>query len=182
MAIGLRYTIQQQSDTGTVTKEVFLPTWPNPAQREAFAKAKRAFRDATFGMQKAAQRYAAAKRKVSALDPATDAYDAAVDAQDVALEQLQHTEDAAYEKAESIVRMSLARNYSKAEVDGVLDAVSQRDLLGMVALINTGELPADFFQPSEPPPSPTVTGGSGERPAGSSEATDTPKRKSKRGT
>jgi len=174
MAVGLRYTIRRESDEdGEVRKEVFLSTCAPEELREKMAQAKRDFRKASFEMQAAAQRWAAVRRQVSLVDPALPGFDELIDKQAAAFALVRTTEDAAYEAAEQIVRCSLARNYA-GKADEIMDAASQKDLLAMVTLINTGELPADFFPSPAQERKPTSTSAPGELPDGPCASTDSP--------
>jgi hypothetical protein len=172
MAVGLRYTIRRDSDDGEVRKEIYLATCAPRDLREKMAKAKRDFRKASFEMQAAAQRWGAVRRQVSLLDPATAGYEALIERQETAFALVRTTEDAAYDAAECIVRCSLARNY-EGKTDEIMEAISQKDLLAMVTLINTGELPKDFFLSPVQEQRPTSISAPGGSPDTSSENTDT---------
>jgi len=168
MAIGIRYQVTRDSDEGQIEKIIFVPTHPAHEHREACSKHKRAYNKASFAMQRLEHQIVSHQRKLNGMGVMDERYDDQVDKVDALIGKCEEAEHTVNATAEKIVRLCLARNYGKEEVDDILSWCSQQDILGMLIVINNGALPKDFFPSSEPRPKPTSTEPSGDGPVESS--------------
>jgi len=177
---GIPFRITAQTDKGPVDKVLYLTTRRMGTTGETFKKAKRDYHKSQCDAARATQKYAVAEKQVNELDPATDKYQEAAQVCDECLVSIDAGADQALKHAEKIVRLSLQPNYGKADTESIMDELIDADFHAMVSLIETGELPPDFFRFKEARQKSTTTAQSGEAPDKSSTAAASPKRKSKK--
>jgi flagellar motor protein MotB len=161
--IGIPYRIVRHGDKGPEDKVFYLATRRSGEAGAAMKKTKREFQKAELATAKAAQRYQAAS---------------AAEHQDEELlcnllEDIQLAGQAADDAAEHLVLLSLTENYGRENAEAVLDQLTDTDIKKMVSVIETGELPKDFFESSGQPPKPTSTLQPGGSPPAPSSSADT---------
>lgn len=173
---GLPFRLLMHGDSGPADKVVYLRTQRSGDDGRKLREAKGVYRKAMFALARAGQRLTTLQRQLAEL-PAGELA-AVQEAADFVLAEIQGLEQAALEAGEKIVRLALRPNYGD-KLDEILDQLTDRDIRGMVGLIETGELPADFFESSARPPKPTTTSPSGAPPAEPCSATGTRRGRSK---
>lgn len=162
--IGLTYRLLRDSEDGPVEKHLVLSTRRRGEAGEAFKRRLAQFKDAVFEKDRAAQRWSALQARLASLPPEGDAFMATQEKADACYDLLRTTDAAMYAAAEELVRSSLAENYGAEGADALLDFMTEQDLRGCVALIQSGELPKDFFPypGAQPKPSSTSPAASGQ--------------------
>jgi hypothetical protein len=69
--------------------------------------------------------------------------------------------DAAIQAADLVARLALYGNYPPEAVEEHVDMLTDKELRAVVATVELGAMPADFFTSSGTPPSPSTTTPSG---------------------
>lgn len=159
--IGLPYRILREGDGEMVDKTIYLSTRRSGQFGRAMHEAKRAYQDAEWTCAKATQRYAALSARIAALEAGSQEFAGLLDARDAAYAQVLVAGREANDAATLTVSNSLAENYGPAAATDILDLLTQREINAMVMLIETGDLPKDFFGENDPSRKPITTSPSG---------------------
>lgn len=163
--VGIPYRLLRDSEDGPVEKVLYLATRRTGEGGQAMKNAKREYYAHEFGCACAAKRFQSADQAVLACAPEDDRRAALENERDAQLERIRAEGDAATDAAERLVRLSLTENYGAAAAGEIVDQLTDRDVRAMVTVIETGELPPDFFGGSDRRPRPTTTSPSGGLPA-----------------
>lgn len=161
---GLRFRLVRDTPEGPVDKTLYLATRRTGEAGKAMREAKREFYRLEFACARAAQRYQAADARVRGLAPGDPGQEAAVEKRDALLDQIRETGENATDAAERMVRLSLTANYGADGANDLLDQLTDKEVRAMVSVIETGELPADFFGEGAARPRPTTISPSGATP------------------
>jgi hypothetical protein len=158
--IGIGYTILRQSDDqGPKPKTFYLTTHRAGAAGEALRAKFREHRRLSLALSRLAAGFDRAIKEQQAADPAATAPER-LSALEEAVGRLTAEVAEATDRVEAccqeIVALSLRPNYG-AETEAVLNQLSTRDLFGMVASIEEGQQPRDFFPHPEQPEKPSAT-------------------------
>lgn len=158
--VGIPYRILRHGDDGPEDKMVYLSTRRSGEAGAAMKNAKRDFQEHEFATAKAAQKYAAADRSEQKDEERLGKL----------LDEIREQGEAANDAAEKLIRLSLTENYGRENAEAILDKLTTKDIRAMVTVIETGELPKDFFESAGAPPKPTFIlppGGSAPAPLSS---------------
>ena len=166
--IGIPYRLLRHGEDGPVDKMIYLATRRSGEAGAAMRKAKRDFQKHEFAGGKATLRFKAEslvenpnEEKIVKL-----------------LEEIQEAGEAGNDAAEKLVLLSLTENYGKETATEILDLLTNRDIRTILSVLETGELPKDFFGSNGQPLKPTSTLPPGDSPREPSLATDTQSGKS----
>ena len=172
--IGIPFRIVREGDeSGKLDKTIYLATRRFGEAGKAMREARHEYYKHEFACARAAQRYQAADRRVrdlAANDPAQDEMEAR---RDTLLDAIRIEGDCANEAAQKLVLLSLTENYGRKAAEETLDLLTDREIKVCVTLIETGELPADFFgsaaaRSGAPSPKPTgISAPGGSQPESS---------------
>jgi hypothetical protein len=149
--VGIPYRIVRHGEDGPVDKMIYLATRRTGEAGAAMKKAKRDFQKHELATAKAATRYAAAEAAES-----KDGERACK-----LLEEIHENGQAANDAAEHLVLLSLTANYGREKAEEIIDELTTREIRAMLGVIETGELPKDFFDKPGQPPKPISTSPSG---------------------
>jgi len=170
--IGLTYRLLRDSEDGPVEKLLVLSTHRRGPAGEAFKRRMARYKDAVFAKDRAAQRWSALQARLASLPPDSDKFLAAQADADGAYGSINTADEQMYQAAEELVRCSLVENYGAEGADALVDFCTEQDLRGCVALIQSGELPKDFFPYPGALPKPSSTLPAASVPDGSCSGTD----------
>lgn len=172
--IGIPYRLLRDTEEGPVDKTVYLATRRSGEAGQAMKEAKRAFHKHEMAVGRAYKRYQSLDVRVRRLEASgADSVDQVIEQRDEAFARIQEEADLANDAAEKVVRLSLKENYHD-QTDSILDICTDKDLAAMVVVIETGELPKDFFGSGGPPPKSSSTEPSGDSPEEPSTDADLP--------
>lgn len=143
--IGLTYRLLRDSDEGPVEKHLVLATRRRGDGGEAMKARMTEYKRQVFAKDRAAQRWQAMQARLACQAPDSDKFLETADLADQAYEGMRLADEAMYAAAEDLVRCSLVENYGAQGADELMDFLTELDLRGCVALIQSGELPKDFF-------------------------------------
>lgn len=167
--VGIPYRIVRHGEAGPEDKVFFLATRRSGEAGAAMKKAKREFQKQELATAQAAHKYAAAER-AEEKDPVEGVpHGAREEKLCKHLEEIRAASQAADDAAEHLVLLSLTENYGRENAEAILDQLCDADIRKMLSVIETGELPKDFFGSSGQPPKPTsISQPGGSPPAPSS--------------
>lgn len=159
--IGIPFTIRRAGpDNPVVDEVVYLRTRRSGEAGASMRRAMVDYREATMAQMRQAARTA---RLADAAGTISDV---------AALERVERDVAAAMEEsnaqgaralaaAETIALLSLYENYDPQEADRIMDQLTERELHAIVATLELGQMPKDFFGPAATQPKPSGTGPSG---------------------
>ena len=158
-------------------ENIYLSTRRSGESGDRMRVLKRAFRKAMFQASKESMRVALVLAKVQKLDTAATDYGEQLTAllqdQEQAMEASLAHKDKALEAALELVEIALKENHGP-ETDAIMDCLTDTQVQQCVAIIETGETPADFFQSRATRPSVTTTTPGAGKPGASSLTEGTP--------
>jgi len=166
---GIPLTIRRDGEL----EKVYLSTHRSGEKGEKFRTLKREFHRAHIEAAKAGKSSILTMEKAEKIEDIETLEKLAAE-QDGAMDRLDEARARTMELAEAIVRESLGGNYPDGEVDGIMDCMTDAQLVKCVSIIETGDVPADFFPSPDTPPSESTTSPPGGSISGSSSSTDTP--------
>lgn len=163
---------------------------PNPAQperREKFYLSTRRTGEGGEALRKAKRKFREAKRKITSIGLKLGFIErqAQEEGQPPAtlermLERIQQLVDdsataseEAQAAAEKVVRLALRENHGD-QTDEILNSLTDAQVVECVSIIETGEVPEDFFPRTATPPKPSTTTPDAGAPSESCSSTDSP--------
>lgn len=136
---------------------VFLSTRRSGEPGKAMAARKRAYREARNSVAKLTAQIGA----MASANPASLAEaETIAGRQAELLDKLTACADALKEHAEALVRLSLRENHGD-DAEAILDVLTDKQINDCVGIIETGDVPADFFHAPGIPLKPSSTSDSG---------------------
>jgi len=174
--IGIPYRIMRDSDQeGLVEKTVYLATRRSGEAGESMRQSRRDFNKHNLAAAKAGKRLLSVDRRLENLPADDERLDALENESEKLLGVIQEQSDKAQEAATKLVRLSLTEVYGTNEKAGeIMDMLSDKDVLGMVLAIESGEQPEDFFPSPDRRPRQTSTSPPGDSPPRPSSEADSP--------
>ena len=173
--LGIPFTIRRFPERGVEDVDIYLRTRRRGPAGEKMRREIRAYHQAQFDRMKAASRAGMLVNRATSLTEIDDALRVEalekIEADQIAQMDLARlrAEDT-LEHAEAIAACALADNYPREQAEEIVDGLTDQDLHGIVATIEMGAMPKDFFPLPATPPSPSSTAPSGSEPGPSSSA------------
>lgn len=169
--IGIPFTVRRFSARGVEEITLYLQT-----RRGAMRKALRAYHDAMMAQSTAAARVAGLMARAMQAEQSGVALDLEklLAQQESEMAESSRHAEMAMAAAEEVARESLSGNYPDVEVDAIMDRLTDKELRAIVATVELGAMPADFFTSSGTPPSPSSIMPSGPSPESGSLKPDSP--------
>jgi hypothetical protein len=162
---------------GGQLETVYLSTRRSGERGAKMSQAKREYRVAQRRCAHCLQETALIARKAEALaargEPCEGELDRLALSQDQAAAAAQAAAEGALAHATELVRLSLAECHG-ADAEAIMDCLTDRQLHQCVGIIETGDLPEDFFPSRATPPSASDTLQPGADITGHSSGTATP--------
>lgn len=162
--IGLTYRFVRDAENDVVEQNLLLATRRSGEAGESFKAKLHAYKQAAFGKDKALQRWTHLQRKLEKLDPVAPEYIETLDAAESSYDAMLKADQDMYAASEALVLSSLTENYGREHALELVDFLTEGDLRACTALIQSGELPADFigYPGAQPKPSSTSPADSGQ--------------------
>ena len=170
---GIPVTIQRNG----VEETVYLSTRRSGKAGESMKNHKRAFHHANVNVSKAMNRVVMIMTKAEKVDPATDSYTDALERlsaeQETAVDAAEVLKQEVFGEALHLVRLSLTENHGATDTVEIMDCLTDKQVVQLVTVIETGDTPEDFFPSRAILPKESSISPSGDGPAGSLSEQDT---------
>ena len=150
---------------------VYLSTRRSGSEGEKLRAHKAAFREARNKALKLSTRIATLARAPAGAT--LDDLDGLISRQEAALDAMQEAVSRAAHEAEQVVLQALRENHGK-EAEAIVDCLTDKQLADCVSIIETGDVPADFFPSPGIQPKPSSISGPGVERFDSSSHADSP--------
>lgn len=150
-------------DLDNSREQILLSTRRSGELGMKVAELKRKFRNTKLAVAGKLQRVTALAKQAEAAT-ADSELSTILDRQETLIGELAAMNDEMQAAAETIVRLALEDNYPPDVAERYMDAMTDAQVLLAVSIIETGDVPADFFPRRATQPSGSITSPSGAMP------------------